>query len=320
MFSTRKFIEQETARINYLDFVDQNVTGLAGRLRPMPREIENRIIYQINNNFRRAFLHSLANIINDIFEQFRTDSQVQKSVNHVDEFFTENGLGEYLLGYYHSRHINAFSFSQWFYDVYLTHMQERILGVSSRLSGETANSLNEISDHPDLNELILTEDDFGPDGLPKRSREVKVKQEKLAKFLRREYNQIIDEKIRDIVERSGQFFADPVLEAIETLVGMKSTLRERLVRVIENRHDEKMNISGLSIGLNKGPETSHFEDLEVIVIKALGVSEHLKNELSKDKGQEIQNELHQFAGAADMISRAIEKEAGEFNTAIEHWS
>ncbi len=320
MFSTRKFIEQETARINYHGFVDQNVTGLAGRLRPMPREIENRIIYQINTNFRRAFLHSLSLIINDIFEQFRADGQVQKSINQVDDFFTENGLGEYLLEHYRAQNISAFSFSQWFYDVYLNEMQEKVLGVSSRLAGETANSLNEISDHPDLNDLILREEDFGPDGLPKRSTAVRKKQDALAAFLRREYNQIIGEKIRAIVDRSGQFFADPVLEAIERLVGMKSNLRERLIRVIENRHDQKMNISGLRHALRDGPETSHFEDLEVIVLKALGVSEYLRTQLSKDKGQDIRAELNQFAAVADAVAAGIENEAQRFSGAIERWA
>ena len=320
MFSTRKFIEQETARINYLDFVDQNVTGLAGRSRPMPREIENRVIYQINNNFRRAFLHSLGNIVNDIFEDFRTDSQVQKCINRIDDFFTSNGLGDYLTQHYQSRLINAFSFSQWFYDVYLTEIQAKILDVSSRLVGETANSLNEISDHPELNDLILAEEDFGPDGLPKRSAEVRAKQKRLADFLRREYNQIIDEKLSDIVDRSGQYFADPVLEAIEDLVGMKSTLRERLIRVIERRHDQKLSLSTQSFSMKEKWPTSHFEDLEVIVIKALGVAEYLKSQLSKDKGVEIGRELNQFAATADMIRDALEKEAVQFSNAIEQWA
>lgn len=320
MFSTRKFIEQETARINYLDFVDQNVTGLAGRLRPMPREIENRIIYQINNNFRRAFLHSLGIIVNDIFEEFRTDSQVQKCINQIDDFFTENGLGDYLAQHYQSRHINAFSFSQWFYDVYLTEIQSKIVSVSSRLVGETANSLNEISDHPELNTLILSEEDFGPDGLPRRSADVRTKQQKLAEFLRREYNQIIDEKLRDIVDRSGQYFSDPVLEAIEDLVGMKSTIRERLIRVIERRHDQKLAVSSQNFLMQEKWPTSHFEDLEVIVVKALGVAEYLKSQLSKDKGDEIQRELAQFAATADMIRDALEKEAAQFSGNIEQWA
>ncbi len=321
MFSTRAFLDEELNQIDYLDFVDQNVTGLAGKMRPMPREIENRIIYHINNKFRRAFVFALATIIDDTFKNFRDDAEVRRRVNMIDEYFNENGLSESLRNYYRAKSVGAYSFSQWFYDIYLCDIQEEILAVSDQLAIKTANNLNEISDCDEISNLILRYDDFGPDGFPKRSEEVQEKQKKLLGFFFKKYSNIISEKLREIVDGSGQFFADPVLEAVEDLVGMKSRVRERLIRVIERRHDSVLNMRGLdNASFSMAPQSSHFEDLAVIVTKAIGVSEHLKSELSEAEGGEVQKELDRLIADADAVQMGIGKEAAEFASHVERWA
>lgn len=321
MFSTRTFLEQELARIDYLNFVDQNVSGLAGKMRPMPREIENRVIYHINNKFRRSFFVALATIIDGTFEEFRNDAEVRRRVNQIDEFFARNGLSDSLLEYYKGQSVNAFSFSQWFYDFYLFEIKEKILKVSSQLASRIANNLNEIAERTEINDLILLHNDFGPDGFPKRTPEVQQKQRQLIDFLSREYTALINEKIREIVDGSGQFFADPVLEAIEDLVGMKSSIRERLVRVIERRHDARLNTTDVEkSAFATAAQSSHFEDLSLIVTKAIGVSEYLKVQLTNEKGDEIQRELDQHMAAVDAIKLRIEKDAADFASRIERWA
>ena len=321
MFSTKSFLDQELKQIDYLDFVDQNVTGLAGKMRPMPREIENRIIYHINNKFRRNFVTALATIIDGTFRQFREDEEVRRRVNTIDEYFNENGLSDSLKSYYRSNNLKARSFSQWFYDFYLTDIQEKILAVSDQLAVKTANNLNEIADSDEISNLILRSDDFGTDGFPQRTDAVLDKQSQLLDFFFEKYSDAISAKLSEIVDGSGQFFADPILEAVEDLVGMKSRVRERLIRVIERRHDSVLRMQSLdSAPFSTAAQSSHFEDLAVIVTKAIGVSEHLKSELSEEQGSEVQKEIDQFAADVDALQMRIGKEAAEFAAHVERWS
>ena len=102
---------------------------------------------------------------------------------------------------------------------------------------------------------------------------------------------------------------------------MKSSVRERLIRVIERRHDRRLNVNSASgAPFSTAPQSSHFEDLAVMVTKAMGVSEYLKSELSNEKGGEIQQELDQCAAAAEAIKNRIAKEAADFTTHLERWS
>ena len=321
MFSTSAFLENELNEIDYFDFVDQNVTGLAGRMRPMPREIENRIIGHINNRFRRSFVTALATIIDGTFTAFREDNEVRRRVNAIDEFFNDNGLGDSLRQYYRTKAVSARSFSQWFYDIYLLDIQKKILEVSDQLAIKTANNLNEIADCEEISTLILRQEDFGADGLPKRTVDVQNKQKALLDFFFAKYSDAINDKLCDIVDGSGQFFADPILEAVEDLLGMKSRIRERLIRVIERRHDSLLSTKSQGqSGLMMEVQNSHFEDLAFIVTKAIGVSEHLKSELSVEQGGEVQKELERYLAEADSIQMRIGKEAADFASHIERWA
>ena len=322
MFSTNDFLSAELKKIEYIDFVDQNVTGLAGKMRPMPREIENRIIYHINSNFRRAFFLALSETIDDTFSKFREDNEVRKRVNRIDEFFAENGMGESLNKYYAGKSIRAASFSNWFYETYLNDIQQQIVSISNQLASTTANNLNEIADQDEINNLLLRQSDFGPDGFPLRNSDVQKRQVALLEFLHGKYADLITDKLRDIVDGSGQYFADPVLEALEDLVGMRSGVRERLIRIIERRHDEMLNRTrgALNTARHADAQTSHFEELAVIVTKAIGVSEHLKAELSQEQGGEVQREIGQAKLAADTLLARVEKETEEFSAHVERWA